>query len=218
MEHTWFEMTEIRKRRFDTAVWIPLRASEKAETGRKWYLGYRSEFFGAGSLAVPLKKREAAERLDWMDLGLMHDHCGGCAYRSHGKGHGRYIPADEYGDERLKGAVSLVMSQRGNSAEPSTWHIHPDFVITLGLKREGDVWVAMDEGYIEVVRLKSDHDNHPRLLEVRAEHLKDNRVQEAWRFSSRGIESEWRLSKKSLTSNGRNRTAPTRTVNAGKVA
>ncbi len=65
------------------------------------------------------------------------------------------------------------MSQSGNSAEPPTWHIHPDFVITLGLKREGNVWVAMDEGYTEVARLKLDEDNRPRLLEVRAEHLKD---------------------------------------------
>ncbi len=46
-------------------------------------------------------------------------------------------------------------------------------MITLKLKREGNIWVAMDEGYIEVVRLKLDEDNRPRLLEVRAEHLKD---------------------------------------------
>jgi hypothetical protein len=46
-------------------------------------------------------------------------------------------------------------------------------VITLGVKREGNVWVAMDEDYIEVVRLKLDDDKRPRLLEVRAEHLKD---------------------------------------------
>ncbi len=46
-------------------------------------------------------------------------------------------------------------------------------MITLGLKREGNVWVAMDEDYIEVVRLNVDEGNRPRLLEVRAEHLKD---------------------------------------------
>ena len=96
----------------------------------------------------------------------MHDHCGS-AYS------GRYVAADEYDDKQLKGAIPLVMSQSGNSAEPRTWHIHPDFVITLKLKREGNVWVAMDEDYIEVVRLKLDEDNSPRLLEVRAEHLKD---------------------------------------------
>jgi len=166
MERKWFEMPEIRKRRFDSAVWIPLRASQKSEMGKRWYLGYHSEFFGAGSLAVPLRKRDAAAKLGWMDNGLLHDHCG---YANHG----RYVAADECDDKQLKGAVPLVMSQRGNSAEPPTWHIHPDFVITLGLKQEGNVWVAMDEDYVEVVRLRLDGDNRPTLLEVRAEHLKD---------------------------------------------
>ena len=166
MEQKWFEMAEIRKRRFDSAVWIPLRASQKNETGKWGYLGYRSEFFGAASLAVPLRKRGAAASLGWGDLNLMHDHHG-YANRN------RYVAADEYDDKQLKGAVPLVMSQRGNSAEPSTWHIHPDFVITLGLKREGNIWVAMDEGYVDVVRLTLDEKYSPRLLEVRAEHLKD---------------------------------------------
>ena len=166
MEQKWFEMAEIRKRRFDSAVWIPLRASQKSEDGKWGYFGYKSEFFGSGSLAVPLRKRDSAARLTWMDLGLLHDHCGHA-------NRGRYVAADEYDDKQLNGAVPLVMSQRGNSAEPPTWHIHPDFVITLGLKREGNVWVAMDEDYIEVVRLEMDEDNRPRLLQARAEHLKD---------------------------------------------
>jgi hypothetical protein len=166
MEQKWFEMAETRKRRFDSAVWIPLRASQKDETGKWGHLGHKSEFFGAASLAVPLRERDAAASLGWRELSLMHDHCG---YANRG----RYVAADEYDDKQLKGAVALVMSQSGNSAEPPTWHIQPDFVITLKLKREGNVWVAMDEGYIEVVRLKLDEDNRPRLLEVRAEHLKD---------------------------------------------
>ena len=166
MEQKWFEMTEIRKRRFDSAVWIPLRANQKDETGKWGHLGHTSEYFGVSSLAVPLRKRDAAASLGWSDLNLMHDHCGS-AYG------GRYVAADEYDDKQLKGAIPLVMSQSGNSAEPRTWHIHPDFVITLKLNREGNVWVAMDEGYIEVVRLKLDEDDMPRLLEVRAEHLKD---------------------------------------------
>src|SRR5580692_5067839 len=166
MEQKWFEMMEIRKRRFDSAVWIPLRSSQKDEIGKWGHLGHKSEFFGAASLAVPCRKRNAATNLGWDRLNLMHDHCGS-AYR------GRYVAADEYDDKQLKEAIPLVMSQSGNSAEPPIWHIHPDFVITLKLKREGNVWVAMDEGYIEVVRLKLDADNSPRLLEARAEHLKD---------------------------------------------
>jgi hypothetical protein len=166
MEKKWFEMADVRKRRFDNSVWIPLRASQKIKSGKWGYLGHTEEFFGAGSLAIPLRKRAFAERLSWTDLGLMRDHCG-YAHRGH------YISAEEQEDKKLKGAVSLVMSQRGNSTEPSTWHIHPDFVITLGLRREGNIWVAMDEGYIEVVRLHVDEDDKPSLIEVRAEHLKD---------------------------------------------
>ena len=166
MEQKWFEMAEIRKRRYNDVVWIPLRAGQTVKSGKWGQLGFREEFFGAGSLAIPLRKREVGEKLTWSDLGLMRDHCG-YAHR------GRYMSADEFEDKQLKVAVPLVMSQRGNSAEPSTWHIHPDLVITLGLKREGNTWVAMDEGYVEVVRLHVDKENRPRLIEVRAEQLKD---------------------------------------------
>jgi hypothetical protein len=121
---------------------------------------------GSASLAVPLKKRDAAASLGWGNLNLMHDHCGS----ANGS---RYVAADEYDGKQLKGAIPLVMAQSGNSAEPPTWHLHPDLVITLKLKREGNIWAAMDEDYIEVVRLKLDKDNRPRLLEMRAEQLKD---------------------------------------------
>jgi hypothetical protein len=103
MEQKWFEMAEIRKRRFDSAVWIPLRASQKDETGKWGYPGHRSEFFGAASLAVPLRKRAAASSLGWRDLNLMHDHRG---YADRG----RYVAADEYDDKQLKGTIPLVMS------------------------------------------------------------------------------------------------------------
>ncbi|MDD2614097.1 MAG: hypothetical protein PHQ15_00270 [Methanosarcina sp.] len=48
-----------------------------------------------------------------------------------------------------------------------------DFAITLGLKREGDIWVRIDEGYIEVAKLSRKENGSPFLLEVRASHLKD---------------------------------------------
>lgn len=166
MEKEWFEMAVIRRRRFDGAVWIPLRASQRIGEGRRGYLGYKSEFFGAGSLAVPQRKRAAAETLGWMDIGISHDH-GGYVERR------RYVAADEQGHSSLKGAIPLVLSQRGNSIDPPTWHIHQDFVVTLGLKREGNIWVAMDEDYIEVVRMRVDNEGRPSLLEVRADHLKD---------------------------------------------
>jgi hypothetical protein len=165
-EQKWFEMADIRKRRLDAAAWIPLRAAQKTATGTRGCSGYLEEFFGAASLAVPLRKRSVAADFGWRELNLTHDHCGS-------RYSGRYVPADEYDDRHLKGAIPLVLSQRGNSLEPRIWHVHPDLVIALRLKREGNVWVAMDEDYAEVIRLKADEDDRPTFLEIRAEHLKD---------------------------------------------
>ena len=53
------------------------------------------------------------------------------------------------------------------------WHLHQDLVIALGLKREGDIWLCPDEGYIDVAHLKRREDGSAYLLEIRAEHLKD---------------------------------------------
>jgi hypothetical protein len=69
--------------------------------------------------------------------------------------------------------VALALAQDGNSDDPPEWHLHQDIPITLQLKREGDRWLAMQEGYIEVVRMRRDDRGVPILVEMRAEHLKD---------------------------------------------
>ena len=160
-------MPEIRRRRLDKAVWVPLRASQTLQTvGKRGFVGFREEFFGAGSVAVPLDKRASAETLGWCDIGLRQGHAGGVD-------EGRYVPADVYDGWNLQlSAIALALAQDGNSEDPPEWHLHQDFVITLRLKREGDVWLAPDEDYIEVARLKREQ-GVPALLEVRAEHLKD---------------------------------------------
>src|SRR6266849_431650 len=106
MEQKWFEMADIRRRRFDTAVWIPIRASQTIKSGKFGHAGFKEEFFGVGSLAIPLRKRSVGEKLTWSDLGLMRDH-GGYAHRGH------YVSAEDFEDKQLRGAVPLVMSQRG---------------------------------------------------------------------------------------------------------
>jgi len=165
MDQEWFEMADIRRRKLNSAVWIPLRASQTLEAaGKQGHLGYRQEFFGLGSIAVPLEKRARAKTLNWGDVGLGHSHKGFIQ-------DGRYVPADVFDGWRQDlGGVALVLAQDGNSDDPPEWHLHQDFVITLKLKKEGDSWLAMDEGYIEVARLRRD-DGRPVLLEVRAEHL-----------------------------------------------
>ena len=53
MDQKWFEMPEIRRRRVDGTVWVPLRSNrETIEGGQYGDLGYVSEFYGVGTLAV----------------------------------------------------------------------------------------------------------------------------------------------------------------------
>lgn len=102
-----------------------------------------------------------------MDVGISHDH--GVYVQD-----GRYLAADVY-EPRPGEAVGqhLVLAQHINRDERREWHLHQDLVIALKLKREGDVWVAPNEGYAEVARLRRRDDGSPFLLEVRSEQLKD---------------------------------------------
>lgn len=69
--------------------------------------------------------------------------------------------------------TGLVIEQSFDGAAPNEWHLHQDFVISLGLQRVGDVWLRPVEGFLEVVRLKRDEQGKPVLLETRTEHLRD---------------------------------------------
>ena len=167
MEQVWFEMPEIRRRTLTGAVWIPLRCiHHTAETGRIGEAGYGSEFYGAGSVALPLAQKEEAQRvLGWSEIGISHNHAGVVQ-------DGHYLLSDHFEDRGLTG-VHLVLDQRGNKLDPSVWHLHQDLVTTLGLKREGDQWVRPEEGYAVIARLTLNDDASPRLLEIRASHLRD---------------------------------------------
>jgi hypothetical protein len=168
MNQEWFEMLDVKKRFYDTAVWIPLRAVHTiSSVGKYGHIGHIEEFFGAGTLAVPLKNKSDAEKLGWMDVGISHDH--GSYVDS-----GIYHQSDIYEDYEGKfTGIHLLLAQRGNSDEHGIWHLHQDIVIALGLKREGDIWICPDEGYIDVAHLRRREAGSPYLLEIRAEHLKD---------------------------------------------
>ena len=164
----WFEMTNIRRRNLAAAAWIPLRAARAFERlGKFGFVGFREDWFGAASLAVPTDNRSDALTLSWHAIGTRHNHAGFVD-------NGRYVPADVYEDRQGRFAgVRLVLNQLDVGAEGSKWHLHQDFIITLGLTREGDKWIRPDEDYIEVARLIRASDGSPVLLEARASHLRD---------------------------------------------
>ena len=165
MEQLWFEMSDIRNKKLNKSVWIPLRAIQKQSVGKIGYLGYKDDLFMCSSLAIPSESRNAVDKLDLHSIN--HSNTG---YFQDGK----YTPADVYEEYTGKfSGIFLALEQRINSAELTEWHLHQDFVASLKLKRENDIWISPAEGYIEVARLRKDQHEKPVLLEVRAEHLKD---------------------------------------------
>ena len=176
IDQKWFEMEAVRRRWLATAVWIPLRAvTHPCKAGDFGFSGFTEEFFGVGSVAVPLGAKFAAEQLGWDDIGISHQHG---SYVNDGK----YVPCDAYmADGGAFEGVHLVLEQRANRNETREWHLHQDLVVALGLKREDDSWVSPDEGYVEVARLSRGNDNYPSALEVRAEHLRDYLCARGWR-------------------------------------
>lgn len=169
MNQLWFEMQQHRKRSMDAAAWIPLYATETVEhQGSYGQLGYRDDFFGCGSVAVPIAQRELAEKIDWSDLGIGR-HYRGCIEN------GSYIPADAFQSwnaDSVNG-INLVMVQENSGNIQGAWLVHPDLLLTLGLYQEGDVWVCPAEGYVEVIRLSRDDEGKKAKLEIKAEFLKD---------------------------------------------
>lgn len=169
IDKAWFQMEAIRKRFYDQSVWIPLRASQNIETPELLHKpGSKDEFFGVGTLAVYQDRKKDGDSLEWMDIGLIDSQA---PYVNH---KGTYIASDVRIDsDNIPLGIYLVLSRPGNAVEHAEWHLHQDFIMAFNLKREGDSWVDIDEGYVEVARILRNKNNSPAVLEVKAEYLKE---------------------------------------------
>lgn len=173
MEQAWVEMKKLIKKKFAKAVWLPLRAVQTVFAEGQWgHLGFRKEYFGAGSILAPTFEKASVEKLGWGDIGVSHDQ-------------GPYIQDDSYISSEIYehynfkvNGLHLVLQQRSIPGETTQWHLHQDFVLAFRLKRETDsrgrdVWVCPEEDYTAVARLQRDEYGSPVLMEVRAEYLRD---------------------------------------------
>lgn len=169
MEKNWFEMNILRRNRLNNAVWIPLYACQELERrGQIGYDGYKAEFFGCGTLAVPIDEKKKAAKMGWDSVGIGYDS------KPWINEEGKYLSSDVCTD--LNGnfiGLRLALVQEMELSDCNELFLHQDFILALGLKREGDTWVRPEEGYIEVAHIKRDTKGSPIFLEVRAEHLKD---------------------------------------------
>lgn len=166
MEKHWFEFVDLRDRKYEGAVWVPLAASNTIiNEGKYGSLDYKNEFFGLSTVAVYPEKREEAELLTWQEI---------CEDAGSSFEEENYVASDTHlCDDRTPMGVRLVLTQSFNRYENPEWHLHQDLVIALGLKREGDNWVCPHEGYLQVARLSRDAKGRPSLIEIKSNFLKD---------------------------------------------
>lgn len=169
VDQVWLEMERLRYRSYDQgSVWIPLRAiHDIIEVGEQTRNGYVSECLHLGSLALELSERGRGEALDWQDIGVTHHHA------SYVRDDGSYISSEKLDDGFESFGLRLVIDQFIEDDRYSEWHVQPDLIVALGLKREGDKWVSPARDYEDVIRLQRDCENKPCLIEIRAQSLKD---------------------------------------------
>lgn len=167
MKQVWFEMQDLRKRKLDKSVWVPLRAEKLIRNDiNHGKIGYTEEFIGHGSLMIPVGEKTVIKDLTWSNIGISHAHCFNYL-------HGEYSESDKLETEDFQG-IHLVLNQSfDNNLDNNEWHLHQDLVLNLGLLREGDTWICPRQGYVEVAKLERDKDGSPVLLQIKNQFLKD---------------------------------------------
>lgn len=167
MNEQWIEMNDIRMQSFDRAVWVPLKCAKPFNVrGAKFRDGHSEEYLGVQTVAVFNEYRGDVEDLHWGAI-------------SHGGGNYGHVEDDEYFastdfvHKNKRVGENLILVSCFDDGDPAEWIPNPDLVLSLRLKREGDIWVAPNEGYIDVIKAIKDDDGNPIELIIRADHLKD---------------------------------------------
>lgn len=157
-------MSSTRLEKLGDLVWVPLWTNEEVQReGDFGYLGYRKEYYGVHTVAIPLARAEEAKKLSWTDL----THAQGVyatkdiyksaeVYQQNG--------GDDFGIE-----LALVQHLQGET----DLQLNQDVAFALHLKREGDLWVKPDEDYAVVARIRCSATGEPIALEIKNDFLRD---------------------------------------------
>jgi hypothetical protein len=168
MERSWFDMYDLRKRKFDKFVWIPLRAIQyKVKEGKYGFIGYKNDLLGLNSVLLPLEMKDDAKKISWSNLGLRYSH-GSYIEKD------IYYPADHFYDYRsnLSGILPVIIQESMDDI-PSPWLLNQDIMIALKLRKENDSWICPSNGYEEAIRIKRNNEGCEELVEIKANYLKD---------------------------------------------
>ncbi len=167
MKLDWILQKKETQRLYSNATWVPLRATKNNEQGCVFKIGYESDLFACGSIAVPVDLKDRAEKLSWDDLGIVET-------KPYAYSDGRYSPVEqyEYNDNEPLG-IHLVFDYSQPVIDKTIWMLNPDMIIALRLVKEGNVWVRPEENFVEVVREYFDNKGEPNLIEIKREFLID---------------------------------------------
>jgi hypothetical protein len=169
LDKAWVRLEKETKRRFANATWVPLRASIDSGAGDDvTKVGFSSEVFAAGSVAIPPANRELGDKLSWGDIGIGHSVLP-YAYED-----GHYSPIEErqYNDKQPIG-VELIFEHPQPVVGGRKWIINPDLIVALGLIQERDNWVRPEEDFVVVIREKKRMNGDHELIEIKTEFLLD---------------------------------------------
>ncbi|MCS6230361.1 hypothetical protein G3488_05735 [Shewanella baltica] len=168
MDQDWILQKKEARRTYSKSTWVPLRAALDNEHGNVKNLGYSSEFFGCGSVAFSPENHEIADKLSWMDIGLIRT-IGPYAYED-----GYYSTIDEYQyNDKEPIGVHLVLELPLPVVGGRQWILNPDLVAALRLIKEGSNWVRPEENFVVVAREILDENGEQCLIEIKREHLLD---------------------------------------------
>lgn len=168
MSKEWILQEKETPRFYKKATWIPLRASMLNENGDCKKVGFKSEYFGCGSVAFPPEHRELVEDLDWSCLGI------GREIVPYSYEDGYYSPVEEYeySDKEPLG-VNLIFDFPQPVSGNRKWIINPDLIIALRLVQENGKWIRPEEDFTEVIREHFDDKGNHTIIEIKKEYLLD---------------------------------------------
>ena len=164
----WILQTSETRRTFAKSTWIPLRALSNEEKGICEKIGYVSEYFGCGTVALPPESIDIGDKLSWNAIGIGQD----VEPYVYDDGHYKSIDQYEYNEKECIG-LNLVFDYPQPIVGGRKWTLNPDLVVALGLIKEGNTWVRPEEDFTIVARELFDEKGNHTLIEIKKEYLLD---------------------------------------------
>lgn len=168
----YFTFKEEKESLFNVQPFVPLKASVPGKNDKKIdCLGYREDLFYLSSILLPIGEKE---RMLNLGCDAMR---GGIDFYSYYIGEdGTYSPADQIrGVGEFSMEVCGVLPVLDQYIDFSyVWHLNQDIVIALKLFKKNGYWIAPEDDYAEIARIKLDaNTREPSILSIKNDYLKD---------------------------------------------